>query len=381
MNDREAKKRKNRKNPFIPHELPPENINWQKIISLIGEANRGIAKYDGLLTGLINPDILISPLTVKESVISSRIEGTQASLEDVLKIEAGVKEKSESIKRDVQEIINYRKALIVATEELKHRKITLNLIKQMHVILMSNVRGKNKTPGQFRKTQNWIGTKGTPIEKARFVPPSPLIVYEHMEKLERFIHSNFPDRIVQIAIIHAQFEMIHPFLDGNGRIGRLLIPLFLYSNKLLKKPVFYISEFFEENRDEYYDKLLNITGNDDWQGWIEFFLKAVILQAERNIEKTTKIIKLYGKLKDKFIETTHSQFAVPLLDAFFMKPVADSTSVLKIAKIPNRITGNALLKKLIKTRLIRILIKGKGRRPAVYVLPELLNIIEDREIL
>ena len=367
--------------PYIPQDLPPKRILWVKLIFLIGEANRGVAKYDGLLNGLINPRVLLSPLTTNEAVISSRIEGTQASLEDVLEVEAGISQKSEDIKADVQEIINYRIALISAEHELKNREITLHLIKQIHSILMDNVRGKDKNPGQFRMTQNWIGSRGTPIEKARFIPPNPMIVEEHMKKLIDFIHSDFPDKLVQLAIIHAQFEIIHPFLDGNGRIGRLLIPLFLYSKKLLSRPAFYISEYFEAHRDEYYDRLLHITEKDDWQGWIEFFLEAVISQAEVNINKATQIMRLYDDLKTKFIEVTHSQFAVPMLDAFFTRPIIDSTSILRFSRIPNRITGNALLKKLVDADLIKVLLKGRGRNPSVYTLPELINIVEGRRIL
>jgi len=280
------------KKPFIPHDLPPDGIVWEKLISLIGEANRKIARYDGLLSGLINPNVLLSPLTTNEAVISSRIEGTQASLEDVLEVGAGINQKSESIKRDVQEVINYRKALWFAEEELKNRDISLSLIKQIHSILMQSVRGKDKNPGEFRKTQNWIGLQETPMDKARFIPPDPLIVKEYMEKLIKFIHSDFPDKLVQLAIVHAQFEVVHPFLAGNGRIRRLLIPLFLYSKRLLNKPSFYISEYFENNRGKYYNRLLCISEHENWQGWIEFFLKAVIVQSDVNTERAKRIMKL-----------------------------------------------------------------------------------------
>ncbi len=375
--------KEDKKKPFIPDYLPPKEILWESLIPLIGDANRGIARYDGLLSGLINPIVLLSPLTTNEAVISSRIEGTQASLEDVLEMEAGINQKHKSIKADIQEIINYRQALLFAEQELQNRNITLNLIKQIHFLLMSNVRGKDKKPGEFRKTQNWIGNRGTPLEKARYIPPEPLLVSEYMEKLVKFIQSNFLDRIVQLAIIHAQFEIIHPFLDGNGRIGRLLIPLFLYSKKLLSKPAFYISEYFEKNRNEYYDRLLGITEEHDWQRWIEFFLKAVILQAEDNIFKAKRIMKLYDQLKNKFIEITHSQFAIPLLDAFFTRPIIDTTSILKITGISNRVTVNELLKKLNRTENppIRPIIKGTGRQPSVYILSELINIVEGKNLI
>lgn len=333
------------KQPYIPIKLPPDKIDWKRLIPIIGKAHGALARYDGLLQSLINPAILLSPLTTNEAVLSSRIEGTQASLEEVLELEAGLeKEKSESIKQDIQEIINYRKALLIAEESLEHRNITLNFIKQIHAILLESVRGKNKNPGEFRKDQNWIGKPGTTIELARYIPPNPILIVEFMEDLERFIQTDFDDPIVQLAIVHAQLEIIHPFMDGNGRIGRLIIPLFLYSKKILSRPMFYMSEYLESHRQEYYDKLLFITVNEDWQGWIEFFFEALINQAQINYDKAKNIINLYDNLKPEFIDITHSQFAIPLLDAFFQKPILDSSTALKIAKIPNRVTGNVLLK-------------------------------------
>ncbi len=232
---------------------------------------------------------------------------------------------------------------------------------------MSGVRtknqGKDKEPGRFRGVQNWIGMPGTPIEKAIFVPPEPVIVEEYMQKLIEFIENDYIDNVVQLAIFHAQFEIIHPFMDDNGRIGRLLIPLFLYSKKLLSRPIFYVSEYLENNRKQYYEKLQGVSQSGDWQSWIEFFLKAVVFQADKNIDRAIKILDLYEKLKTKFINVTNSRFAVPLLDCFFTKPVIDSATAFKLAKIRNRTTGNALLKKLSKANLIFLLKEGKGAKP------------------
>jgi len=368
--------------PYIPIKLPPEGIDWKRLIPLIGKVHAAIARYDGLLQSLINPAVLLSPMTTKEAVLSSRIEGTQASLEEVLEVEAGLeKDKPESIKQDIQEIINYRKALLLAEEALAHRGITLNFIKQIHAILMESVRGKDKNPGEFRKDQNWIGRPGTPMEQARFIPPNPMLVDEFMEDLVKFIQTDFDDPIVQLAIVHAQFEIIHPFRDGNGRIGRLLIPLFLYSKKILSRPMFYISEYLESHRQEYYDQLLFVTEKDDWQDWIEFFINAAIEQAEINYQKAKDIVNLYERLKPQFIEKTHSQFAIPLLDAFFQKPILDSSTAFRLSQIPNRITGNALLKKLENQNLIILLNPGQGRKPNIYALPDLINIIEGKKIL
>ena len=363
--------------PYIPSLLPPENIDWENLIPLIAQAHAELARYDGLLQSLINPSVLLSPLITQEAVLSSRIEGTQASLDDVLEAEAGLdKAKNESIKADIQEIVNYRNALILAENELELRHISLSFVKQIHKILLKSVRGENKQPGKFRDTQNWIGKPGSTIEQARFVPPPSYRVQDLMENWEQFLlENNFKDKLVQMAILHAQFEIIHPFNDGNGRIGRLLIPLFLYDKKLLHRPMFYMSEYLETHRNLYYDYLLGISENNQWQEWIEFFLKAIISQAEVNTVRAKKINALYEQLKPEFQKATHSQFAVSILDAFFHRPIVDASSILRLTKIKNRVTLNNILKKLTETGLIKLHKQGQGRRPNVYALPSLARII------
>jgi Fic family protein len=373
---------KNRR-PYIPGEFPPAEIEWKRIIPLIGEANAAIARFDGMLQSLINPGVLLSPLVTKEAVLSSRIEGTQATLEEVMQEEAGFTDKkiSSSLKEDIKEIINYRNALIFAEGELSRRPITLSLIKDIHRILLDSVRGKDKSPGEFRNSQNWIGTLDRPIEEARFVPPNPIILQEHLERLEDFLHfDDFPDKLVQLAIIHAQFEILHPFKDGNGRAGRLIIPLFLFWKKLLTKPSFYMSEYLERNRQQYDDGLLFITEKGDWQGWIEFFLDAIIKQSEINIEKSKKMFELYEKGKKEFVAATQSQYAIAALDAFFKKPIINTSMFSKMGGITNRDTANEILKKLINAKLIKLLKSSEGRKPAVYAFCELLNIVEDERI-
>ena len=369
--------------PFIPHQLPPEKLNWQALVPFIGQANAAIARYDGLLQSLINPNILLSPITTNEAVLSSRIEGTQASLGEVLEHDAGLDtDKSPAINEDIKEITNYRTALSMAEDELEHRQLSLNFIKSLHAILMNSVRGQNKQPGKFRNEQNWIGKKGTPIESARFIPPSPLILQEHLDNWEAFIlQEDYHDPLVQLAIIHAQFEILHPFMDGNGRIGRLLIPLFLYAKKCLTRPMFYLSEYLETHRERYYDGLLSITEENNWQGWIEYFLQAVAQQSDTNMHKAKEILALYETLKDSFIRTTHSQYAVPALDAFFKKPIINTADFIQVSGIPNKVTASDLLRKLTKTNHIKVLRQGSGRRPTIYVLSDLLNITEGKKIL
>lgn len=210
--------RQNKNLPFIPDELPLQDLDWTSFISYIGTANREIARYDGLLQSIPNPAVLLSPLTTQEAVLSSKIEGTQATLEEVLKFEA---EMDSSFNRydDIQEVLNYRKAMAFAIKELKERPITLNLIRRTHQVLLASVRGESSDRGNFRKIQNWIGKPGSTIEQARFIPPNPLVLQEHLDKFEKYIHYEEKDLLVQLAIVHAQFEILHPFLDGNGRIG------------------------------------------------------------------------------------------------------------------------------------------------------------------
>ncbi|GAB4300353.1 MAG: Fic family protein [Ignavibacteriaceae bacterium] len=358
--------------PYIPENLPLQSLDWQKLISLMSEANRKLARYDGILQTMPNPELLLSPLTTQEAVLSSRIEGTQATLEDVLKFEADPKQPTEKYD-DIQEVINYRKAISAAVEEMKRRPTSLNLIKNMHSVLLQGVRGENKSRGEFRKIQNWIGKPGSTIENARFVPPDPNELIRGLDNFEKYLHYDEKDRLVQLAIIHAQFEILHPFLDGNGRIGRILIPLFLFEKKILSQPVFYISAFFESNRDEYYDRLKSITDNKDWEGWILFFLKGVVEQSEKNIAKAIEIMKLYDDLKKKIVEITHSQYSTKALDALFKLPVFITPAFIKISEIP-KASAKRILSRLEKAGIINPLLKGTGRMPSIYRFDKLIDI-------
>jgi Fic family protein len=358
--------------PYIPENLPLQNLDWHHLIRLISEANRKLARYDGILHTMPNPVLLLSPLTTQEAVLSSRIEGTQATLEEVLKFEADPNQQTDKY-ADIQEVINYRKATSVAVEEMKRRPISLNLIKNMHSVLLQSVRGENKARGEFRKIQNWIGKPGSKIENARFVPPDPNELMKGLDNFEKYIHYDEKDRLVQLAIIHAQFEILHPFLDGNGRIGRILIPLFLFEKKILNTPMFYISAFFESHRDEYYDRLKGVTDNKDWEGWIKFFLQGVIQQSEKNIDKAGSILQLYEMMKEKMISITHSQYSIKALDNLFDMPVFSSTDFIKNSNIP-KASAKRILNRLEESDIIDLLAEGAGRRPALYIFKQLIDI-------
>lgn len=362
--------------PFIPTELPYTNLDWHRLIPYIGRANSLLSQYNGLLESIINPHILLSPLTTKEATLSSKIEGTQATLSEVFLYEAG-DEFQINKKLDIEEIMNYRQALLEAEKMLEDKPfIHLNMLKKLHFILLSGVRGNNKRRGEFRRDQNWIGPMGCTIENAKYVPPSPEHMMKALDNWEKYLNSDESDVLLQLAFVHAQFEIIHPFLDGNGRIGRILIPLFLYAKQYLNSPVFYLSEYLENNKETYCHKLNAITKDGDWQGWVEFFLDAVIKQSESNIKKAKDILDLYNRMKSKFQECTKSQYAVSALDALFIKPIITSTNFDKLSTINSKRTSTRILQKLENQGILTLHRAGSGSAPATYIFTELLNLTD-----
>jgi len=365
--------------PYIPESLPLENVDQIQLISAVGEANAALARYDGLLMGMVNPAVMLSPLTNQEAVLSSKIEGTQATVEEVLEHEAG-QQYDEHKKNDIHEVLNYRKALMLAKESISDRPIRLSLIRELHRILMDSVRGQEKTPGEFRKDQNWIGAYRCKIEQASYVPPSPLQLMDHLQAWETYIGTDDIDPIIQTAIVHAQFELIHPFKDGNGRIGRLLIPLFLYSKNRLSNPMFYLSQYLEQHRDEYYARLRAISQNNEWTQWIAFFLRAVITQANQNTETLKQIMDLYDITKQQISELTRSPHSAQLVDALFDKPIFTTANIAGRANIPKP-TAHKLINALIEEGVLDTVREAAGRRPAILTFAELLNTLERKQLV
>jgi Fic family protein len=362
--------------PYVPEKLPLDKLDYKRLISKVGEANASIARYDGLLQAVVNPEILLSPLTTREAVLSSKIEGTQATFDEVLQHEAGMLVRDENKEKDIQEISNYRSTLILAEKELKEKPITLFLIRQMHGELMTSVRGENKDPGKFREIQNWIGKPGSPIGEATYIPPEPPMMSEHLQNFESYIQGDDLDVLIQSAIVHAQFELIHPFLDGNGRIGRLLIPLFLFYKKRLKRPMFYLSEYLESNREAYYTKLHSISTDGKWDEWIGFYLKAVKEQGRRNAKRVENILQLYEEVRIKIRDLTRSEYTNDIVNSLFDKPLFRSSDIQKRTIIPKQ-TLMPILKKLIEGKIIVPIREAKGSRPAVLKFPKLLEITEN----
>ncbi len=365
--------------PYEPDPLPLSDLNYRQLLPLVGQANAALARYDGLLQGIPNATVMLSPLTTQEAVLSSRIEGTQATMDEVLEHEAGLLKEGEQF-NDIQEITNYRKALLRGREYLEVYPIRLAFIRELHRILLDSVRGQDKMPGEFRKDQNWIGPPGCLLEEATFVPPDPLQLPGHLEAWERYLEADDIDFLVQTAIMHAQFELLHPFKDGNGRIGRILIPLFLFQKRVISQPMFYLSEYLERNRAEYYARLRAISEEGDWNGWIAFFLQAVDEQAQQNGERVVAIQTLYDEMKQKIHRITRSQYTVHLLDALFNTPIFETTQLIRKTGI-HKPTAMALIRKLKEADILKELRAGSGRRPAVLAFPRLINIVEGRDVL
>lgn len=369
--------------PYVPDTLPIAELDFRQLLPLVGQANAALARYDGLLQGIPNPAVMLSPLTTQEAVLSSKIEGTQATVDEVLEQEAGLVKEGEKYK-DIQEISNYRAALFSAREYLQDYPIRLGFVRELHRVLMDSVRGQDKNPGEFRKEQNWIGRAGCTIEQATFVPPNPVQLPDYLIAWEQYLDSDDIDFLIQAAVVHAQFELLHPFMDGNGRIGRILIPLFLYQKRALSQPMFYLSEYLEQNRDEYYQRLKAISAEGDWNGWIAFFLKGVCSQSEQNSERVQQIRVLYEEMKLAIQETTRSQYSVHLLDAVFSKPVFRSSD---LAQQLNRDYGvhekttPGLLRQLKAAGILQELKPRAGSRPAVLCFPRLINLAEGRQVV
>lgn len=360
--------------PFIPPKLPPK-IDYTNLIKEIGQAHNNLGKLNGLLINIPNPGLLTTPLLTKEAVLSSRIEGTQATLEDVFKYEAEEKVSEEGeIEKDVREIINYRKAMSLAIDELKNRPIGENLIKKIHFHLLSSVRGANKDRGNLRRIQVYIAAPGTPIEEATYIPPPITEIPSLLSNWESYINSEQEkDPLIQMGIAHYQFEAIHPFMDGNGRIGRLIIPLFLYQRKLLSYPLLYISEFFEKNRKDYYALLKRVSEEENWENWIRFFLTALTDQSLKTQVSVLEIIALHNNLKNKII-AINSAYAINLLDIIFTNPIISFVSIKKRLKTKSYQTIYNLLTKFVKIGILKE-VSGK-RRNRIYVFQELLDILK-----
>lgn len=350
---------------FIPALLPPDNPPIQyddEMIYLLSEANRFIGRLDEVTDNLISPNYFVYMYARKEATLSSQIEGTQATFSDLIKAEAGI---ADEVPNDVKEIENYIRAISYGFERLETLPLSLRLIREIHAVLMEGVRGENKTPGEFRRSQNWIG--GYSISTASYVPPSIDFLNSCLDNFEKFLHEN--DKIsllVKAALIHSQFEMIHPFLDGNGRVGRLLIAFYLAANNVLHKPTLYLSKFIKRNQRAYYECLYNIHAKGDYEAWIKFFLTGVIDTAKEAVDIARDIAALREEDLRKISSLGRtSENALTIYEGLFDKPtisIEEATAKLDISVA----TSSRLLDRLCEEGILSSLDNRKRKKIFVY---------------
>jgi Fic family protein len=359
---------------FIPNPLPPD-IQWSSVlISSVAEAERGLGRLESIASTLPSPHILVRPFVRREAVRSSRIEGTRASLSDVYVYEAAQLSFLEPT-TDVGEVHNYVKALDYGIERLGSLPVSLRLIREIHAVLMEGVRGEHLTPSEFRTSQNWIGPPGSTLETATFIPPPVMEMQKALDELEKFIHasSELPP-LVRSALIHYQFEAIHPFLDGNGRIGRLLVILLLIEWGLLSQPWLYLSAFFEAQRQSYYDGLLAVSQHGDWENWMSFFLEGVRSQSLDSISRIARLQHLRQRYHQLLKDERAVDRLIQTVDVLFERPILSIRQLEAALKVSYR-TAQRYIEKLQALGLLRE-VTGRARN-RLYQADEIFSALED----
>ena len=347
---------------FLPAALPPTppiQID-EELQRLLSDADRALGRLDGSIQTLPNPDLFVLMYVRKEAVLSSQIEGTQSSLQDLLAAEANLFGDRHP-PRDVDEVVNYVAAMNYGLERLTELPVSVRLIREIHERLLKGVRGAHLTPGELRRSQNWIGSAGSTIATATFVPPPPAQVPEALGSLEQFLHAN--DRmplLIRIGLAHAHFETIHPFLDGNGRVGRLLIAFLLCEKRILQKPVLYLSHWFKRHRQTYYDSLQRVRDNGDWEGWLRFFLRGVAEVSEQATGTARRILALREdhrtRITDHFGRAAGNGHRV--LEHLYRKPIVSVKQIRELTGTTNP-AANELVRRFAKHG---ILVEFTGRK-------------------
>jgi Fic family protein len=342
----------------------------------VAETAIALTRYDTLLQTLPNSELLLAPLRARDAVISSRMEGTISTLEEVLRLEADAEDEdvSSTARNDVLEVALYARALKQAESQIADGyDISDHLIRTAHRTLLSFGRGAKSRPGDYKTEQNYIGDRRT--RRIDFIPIAPEQLGPGMEALFDFIHHSDMQPILKTAIAHAEFEALHPFDDGNGRLGRMLITLMLWDSEVLQAPHFFISDYFERNKDEYIERLRAVSAQGDWTGWCGFFLDALIAQANSNIEIVGLIQAHYEDMRDRFRDVLRSRWSTDALNYIFANPIFRNNRFKRNAGIPPQ-TANGFTNRLIDAGLLRILIPPAGRAPGLYAFPSLLDIVD-----
>lgn len=374
LSDRAGKATKTRTSywAFVPHPLPPEIHYSAEMIAVLAEAERALGELSGIGRILPNPHMLVAPAVRHEAVLSSRIEGTHAGIEDLFFFEA--EPESAADPSDVREVANYVTALEYGLDRLRSLPLSLRLIREIHERLMRGVRGDAARPGEFRTTQNWIGPPGCTLMEATFVPPPPPEMLEALDALEKYLHreNDLTPPLVRLALIHSQFETIHPFADGNGRVGRLLLILLLVHWGLLPLPLLYLSAFFERHREDYYRSLLNVGTRGDWEGWIVFFLRGVRAQALGAAATAHRLLETQARYRALLTGKRTPKITLPLMESLFTHPVVTAPQVRDRWQVNFR-TALAAIEELARAGIL-LEVTGQ-RRNRAWVAREILDIV------
>jgi Fic family protein len=356
---------------YVPEPLPPR-IQWTaEVVSALSAADRAVGRLAGEGRRLPNPHLLIRPFVRREAVLSSRIEGTQATLGELLAAEAGaVVERSPA---DLREVGNYVVALEYGVERMRSLPLSLRLVRELHERLMRGVRGDSATPGEFRRSQNWIGRAGCTITDAAFVPPPPDRLMGCLSAWEKFLHDDTLPPLVQAALAHSQFEAIHPFLDGNGRVGRLLITLLLIARGVLPSPLLYLSAWFEATRDEYYARLFGVTERGEWEEWLGYFLTGAAGQAEDALGRIRRIDDLLARWREELAKAS-SRVPEKAIELFVENPywtVNRLAARLGVAFT----TAQRAIDRLEAAGIVAL--AGPAKRNRVYCAHAILEVLEE----
>ena len=360
---------------YVPDPLPP-TLTWTpKLVRALSDADRLIGRLAGEGGRLPNPHLLMRSFIKREAVLSSRIEGTQASLGELLEAEIGVP--VDRSPDDLREVANYVAALEYGIKRLRKLPLSLRLVKELHELLMKGVRGERAAPGEFRRSQNWIGAPGSTLSQASFIPPSPDDLMDCLGAWEKFLHEKTTPPLIQIGLAHYQFEAIHPFLDGNGRVGRLMITLFLVERGILPTPLLYLSAFFEATRRDYYELLGEVSASGDWESWLIYFLNGVARQAEDASSRAARINALLERWRREAGKTTGgppSLVPLKLVDMLASNPFVTAKKAAAQLGVAFT-TAQRGIEKLEKAGVLRRV--NEAKRDRVYCAKQIFDILEE----
>jgi len=360
---------------FVPDPLPPKLGYDATLVNALAEAERALGELAGLQHVLQNPALLIRPFLRREAVASSRIEGSQSNLRELLQYEAGRRpEAGGSPEADVREVLNYVHALEYGLERLDALPVCLRLVREVHQRLLAEVRGTQAQPGTFRGIQNWIGPPDCPVRDASYVPPPVPEMEGCLRALESYINGTSDEpELVKLAILHYQFEAIHPFLDGNGRVGRLLIALLTVHWRMLPLPLLYVSPFFEQNRRLYYDRLLAVSTDGAWAEWVRFFLNGVAAQSHDAVSRARQLQELRSRWREGFQHARSSALLLTLVDSLFVSPILTVKQAQETLDVSD-MTARAAVAKLVEASVLSEV--GAKRRGRMYAAAEVLDVLD-----